>query len=426
MPKSTCGSGGDIGNTAPDRTSLSSQGKDVSVSGRTGEETRRTTTPFGVAELSSAACLTIRRPGTPCTACADTCPAEAITISVRDVTISDTTCKGCGRCASACPTGAIELPGFMGTESGPPLRQVHVECRRVAEVDQIEDAISVPCLGGLTPAHLRELVATAQVSLVDRGWCRDCPSGGCPDPWAGALATVHDELALLPEDFGPRHVSVVERLTPSQSSLPPAATRDRKDRRMSRRHFFTRFVEPTPPKPERGLDTTDPLRHLPGKVEVPALVTRLGQLRGLWTDGNLPAALFPEVVVGDQCCDSRVCAGVCPSGALSAQAGGGAETLVFDAALCVGCRACADACPSGAMAYRPAGSGDYTGAIEVRLRRLATCSRCGTEFHPSSDETVCEGCRKDRDLAALAHGLVRRAMAQERPSPVGRSPGMNG
>lgn len=393
----------------------------MSVSGRTAEEARGRTIPVVVAELSSAACLTVRRPGTPCTVCADTCPSDAIVVSERDVTIREAACTGCGRCAAACPTGAIELPGFLTKETGTGHRRVHVECRRVAEADQAQDTISIPCLGGLTPAHLRDVASAAEVTLVDRGWCHDCPSGRCAAPWHGALAMVRDELALLPSHRGAAlHVSVVEAPTPSHRALPPPASRDRENRRMSRRRFFTRLVETTAPVSEREPDTTDPLRNLPGKVEVPALVNRVGQLRALSAESNPPAALFPAIVVGDRCCDTRICAGVCPTGALRAQADGGAEALVFDAALCLGCRACADACPSGALTFRAAGEGSYTGAVELRHRRVATCQRCLTEFHPRADETVCEGCRKDRELAALAHGLTRRAMPAEWPSPVGR------
>jgi len=44
-----------------------------------------------------------------CGACAEACPAGAITVRDGKAVIDASLCRGCRACASACPTGAISL-----------------------------------------------------------------------------------------------------------------------------------------------------------------------------------------------------------------------------------------------------------------------------------------------------------------------------
>ena len=109
--------------------------------------------------IDAAACLAVASPLTACTSCVDRYPTGAITLDDRVITPLDERCVGCGRCAAACPTEAIDVPGFGAIGAGP------VECARVAPRDRLPGALVVPCLGGLKAVALLD----AGPLLVDRG-----------------------------------------------------------------------------------------------------------------------------------------------------------------------------------------------------------------------------------------------------------------
>ena len=48
-----------------------------------------------------------------CGACADQCPAEAISQGADHYEINPDTCLGCGACQDACPAGAITEEQFL-------------------------------------------------------------------------------------------------------------------------------------------------------------------------------------------------------------------------------------------------------------------------------------------------------------------------
>ena len=52
-----------------------------------------------------------RHAGAKCTACADACPARALSFEGAALRIIAPACEGCGACAAACPRDALELPG---------------------------------------------------------------------------------------------------------------------------------------------------------------------------------------------------------------------------------------------------------------------------------------------------------------------------
>jgi formate hydrogenlyase subunit 6/NADH:ubiquinone oxidoreductase subunit I len=126
-------------------------------------------------------------------------------------------------------------------------------------------------------------------------------------------------------------------------------------------------------------------------------------------DGRpLPAALFPTVAIAPTCCDNQVCARSCPTAALSVMDAPEATGIAFDAALCIACRACEQACPTRSISVASAGEGHYGGPVALRQVPQAVCRECEREFIARSGQSVCPGCHKDRDLAALGFALVRR------------------
>ena len=65
----------------------------------------------GAVRLIAGRCVRERHAGAKCTACADACPARALSFEGAALRIIAPACEGCGACAAACPRDALELPG---------------------------------------------------------------------------------------------------------------------------------------------------------------------------------------------------------------------------------------------------------------------------------------------------------------------------
>ncbi len=339
----------------------------------------------GTARLTVAACLTARRPGLPCSACAAACPEGAIRVRERSVRIDPAACSGCGRCTAVCPTGAIEGPAF-------PAARLY-ECARVRRPE--DGAERVTCLGGLSPATLRDALALGDVTVIDRGWCRDCPvSGGQAAPWADALHSVNAEAETL---------GLVARVQVRRAPLagwragaPPRGGSDNP----ARRALFARLAGAG-----QGSAPVDPLAGLPDRVETPGPRRRAARLADLARGAALPGALFPALRVTGEPRDPGGLARLCPTAALSVAETDAMATLLFDATACIGCGDCTR---TGVLALAAAGDAPIDGPRALITQPVVACSRCRTRFAPRGAQTVCDACARDTDLAALAHGLRRR------------------
>ncbi len=343
----------------------------------------------GIAVLSSGACLTASRPGIPCNICAEICPEHAIRVTERKVHIDPAACSGCGRCATVCPTGAISLPAVPSSSL--------YECTRVRRVET--GAGAVPCLGGLAADTLRAALVSGDVTLIDRGWCAACPvSGGQAAPWENTLNAVNSEAETLGIS-----ARVRVRRDPIASWRARAAPRGRSDN-PARRALFTRMAQ-------AGQDAApvDPLAGLPDRVTTPGPRHRAAQLAQLAGGETLPASLFPALGISGQPRDLNSLATVCPTEALCVIETGtgtvGTTTLMFDAAACI---ACGDCTRTGVLSLMPSRDAPYAGPEALMTLTRATCARCRARFVPKDNQTTCDGCARDTDLAALAHGLRRR------------------
>jgi ferredoxin len=362
-------------------------------------------------------CLPSRFPKMSCRRCADACPTQALIATPRGPELA-AGCVDCGQCAVPCPTEALSVPGF---EPGHELDDVTaVDCWRVPVTDSPRGAFRIPCLGGLSTAALAELTtrATRQpLAVLDRGFCRDCPAGATEDPTGYPAEPLIAELQRLLNAIG-----IPPANWPRRIALPLPAARMLEgmgepllEGRVSRRAFFRgRSVRPADsertPQPIRT-----PSRPGRGRQRLLSALERLGK-----PGTALPGDLFPRLTAGGDCADHRVCASVCPTGALQAYREAGAKGLRFDPAACIACTLCTHLCPEQALTLdRP--DDDLTTRAAKRLTRheVQTCPECRAE-HVNA-EPLCLACQRDQDFARSAfHTLFGYRPAASGPGGGGR------
>lgn len=364
--------------------------------------------------FAAEACIAARSLPSACLRCEKACPAVAVKVGeAGPALVAD--CLGCGRCAAACPTGAMVLKGFAEARTLPTGNApLHIECWKVPASLTGHIAVRVPCLGGLDAGQLLEwqaLLGDTPLHLVDRGWCAQCSAGGEMHPAQVAL----DEVARLREACNLQSI-VQPRLVrrPLPVALMPAAIPEPAAvERINRRAFFRRLAAeasqaipataPVAPRPRRGSRFSLPKRE--------RLLTAL-EILTLQPVERLPAAVLPGLTIAEACDHLGVCAGMCPTGALHLYEEGDRAGLRFEPRDCVACGMCAQACPERAIEVRAAGSShDPAAAHAITRFPLVRCEHCLTPFAATQGATLCHACRRGRAMAKNLFG-TRFAGAQ--------------
>jgi len=364
--------------------------------------------------VDARSCLPQRFAGLQCSACVDACPVGILSLR-NDGWELRTGCTGCGRCAAACPTSALVIDGFSIDPAiqGP----IAVDCQRVPAADSPPGAIRIPCLGGLKTSQMLKLANHGGAELLDRGWCRDCPSGGPELPWGARLAEANILLEAVDTPLEQRLAARLEPL-PVRRRLPDSSD-PANQQPVSRRAFFTQIAGHTadaltgsPAK--QDVDTTDSPRpdgreriHPSERVATLAELARMSRHTG----HPLPARLFPSVRIGPNCQNHAVCARACPTAALHVVASGACTGVSFDASICIACGECARICPEQAVEFNATGNGSIPREpLQLTRHREAVCFDCGFRFaesigdatrsesEPPGSEPLCPGCRKSRQL----------------------------
>ena len=356
-------------------------------------------------------CLTLGSRYSRCDACVHACPAGVLDVGAAGFAVAPG-CLACGRCQAACPTEALRVAAFpdeFAVMQGR-YREVTVDCARVPSGERGQGTLAVPCLGGLGVGAILDACAQADplpVTLLDRGWCAGCPAGGgSAHPAAEWLEQTVDYL---------REAGVPPAQLPRLQSRPLAAnlahragTDAAAGPAVSRRGFFRSLSaqaisvaasrDATSPGPVVAEAAPPPLPSA-GRQRVLAALGRLAARHG----GQLSQALLHRLDVGPDCAGHRVCAAVCPTGALRGyrDPASAASGIAFDNALCIGCGRCAQACPEQALTLLH-GAGTSASGRQALIRfETCTCEVCGDEFaaRPSDSNGLCDRCAKSRRLA---------------------------
>ena len=347
---------------------------------------------------------------TGCTRCLDVCSTTAITSAGSQIRVDPYLCQGCATCTLACPTGALSFR----------LPTRDILRRRLADALRSPSAPPRPVLvvHGQAQAEAVRGVAGARAVL---------PLAADPLPAFG------EELWLEAFTLGAQAVVLLDDERLASASRAPIAKRVAQARLLLQSLGVPahRLVFVPVDGLASWLDDLARSADAPAGDEsgtpsaaaplAPAATKRLALLDAFGRLGSgdaavapveLPAgACFGEVVVDRKRCTlCFACVNLCPTGALSSDAGG-APRLRFAEDACVQCGLCERGCPEKAVSLRPRfrPQASARGATRVLNEdELLACTTCGTPF--ISRKLLASSFERIKDHPVLAKGGRARLM----------------
>lgn len=341
-------------------------------------------------------CVQVRHKGAACLRCAEVCAAGAIAYDGEDVTIDGDLCIGCGSCATACPTGALEAAHPTDGELSQALverlsagDEVVVACARALSrarrrAEEAAEAASGLLRRAPVDFDASRILQVVCLGRVDESFYTECAARG-----AGAVTLACDGCETCRYRRGG---ALARRVAASARSLLAAHGCD----------LTVDFVSPLPPRAYEGGPAARALDYDPSKRatiatlrEMTATAAKEAAADALAPAGEgaaqTPAARYVKVsdegtlpqflpvrrnrvvnslrrvgepvadevtsrlwgqvsIDTDTCRSCRMCATFCPTGALARFEGpGGAIGLDHRPYRCVQCRLCENICMTGAL-----------------------------------------------------------------------------
>lgn len=300
---------------------------------------------MAVIRLVAGRCIRERHAGAKCAACADACPARALSFEGASLRVTAPACEGCGACAAACPANAISLPAPGWREAVAHLASSGtLECR--CSRARAGEGAPVPCFAALSRTERLELLKAGVRSLrMATGACEGCPSEprGGENAWREFVV----DMRRTASAFG--RTIVVERSTEPVPDIDGG-----------RRHLLGIVVRKSsaPAAPER-IEDAMPDRAAGRILLSDASKRRLLAVRALAAAAPDSASakragladLRVPVMSEEKCTACGLCAAACPQHALMAKTEGDVFTISAVEAACTGCGLCADICIPKAVAF---------------------------------------------------------------------------
>lgn len=347
-------------------------------------------------------CISVRNRNAHCARCAEACTSGCITLEGNAISVDPERCIGCGTCATACPTSAIEVvdpddaqltklvkASIVATQGHPVIMCGRaLEGTGVSEAAVVPQAVVLPCLGRIDESLLAGIAAykAFDATLV----CGGCE--GCEHAPGGALVrrVVAGAQNMVSAYGGATMFSVTEELpegiaraagghfgcSDAGSAVSAAVAGG-----SSRRDFFRQVksqatqaasaavseeldahlgplpAEPSVPAAYRKVNAAGTLSH-----HVPTRRTRLyNYLNHIGAGSPVDEGMrIRSRVIGAveidsaRCTSCRMCAVFCPTGALEKvdDASKGLFGVVHRPAACMQCRLCERICAAGAIQVR--------------------------------------------------------------------------
>ncbi|MEE8716886.1 MAG: 4Fe-4S binding protein [Coriobacteriales bacterium] len=320
-------------------------------------------------------CVRVRNRNASCTACVDACTTGAIAFEDGAIKVTPSLCIGCGTCATACPTCALESHNpdddalldiclaAMRANGGHVTFACQVELDRAfGHCDETKVA-HVTCLGRVEESLLVELVAAGakDVALVQEACdrCRHSSGRDCACEVAESASSI---LSAWGVDMP---IELVDSLPESVVAEGVYGTPDETEAPRGDAGRAAGAAGEAPSDGDSGAaDAREPRRRerfekVGRDGTLPQFVpTRRGRLLSTLRDlGEAPSEpvasrLWGEVVIDPERCGScRMCAVFCPTGALRRFSDPQTRTMGVEhvPGRCVACGTCEAICPHGSV-----------------------------------------------------------------------------
>lgn len=193
-------------------------------------------------------CISVRNRNADCLRCVEACTSGALAYRAGELLVEPERCIGCGTCATACPTCAIELRNPTDAELTAQLKHSIVAtkghpvivCEQALEAanvaaDDASAACAVPCLGRMDESALVGLAAyRAFDATLACGSCETCPHA----PGGALVREVVEGARNLLEAFGSSMPIDLEECVPERVLEPGGSHGQAGSDGVGRRDFF--------------------------------------------------------------------------------------------------------------------------------------------------------------------------------------------
>ncbi|MEJ2397781.1 MAG: 4Fe-4S binding protein [Gammaproteobacteria bacterium] len=322
----------------------------------------------------AAICAHARSGKTGCSACIDSCPAEAIQSLPEAIEVNPYLCQGGGICTTACPTGAIR---YNYPSVADMLKRIRTLLQVYREHQGQQPVILFVAEHDL--ANIKDVASNVLILLLE-----EMPSVGL-DVWLTTLAYGAKRILLFDGGYlSPRSMNALQtQLRTAREILQGLGYPGDAIQLVNKAEIAQDFDAVMPDIPLASFGGFNEKRqlmymaidHFYQHAPAPQAVVSLSE-----------GAAFGTLEVNTGSCTLCMsCTSVCPSHAV--QAGNTEPALLFDEARCVQCGICSEACPEHVITLKPRLLADPEQRQEhVTLHHEAPlcCIRCGKPFATKS------------------------------------------